>query len=661
MLPFGARGIAWNCNNMKRLKLLIIFFSVALSVPLAFFVVQTYRGLQQEEVATLRYFAETILDEMEQSLTALVQREEGRAIDEYNYYISPPGRTQGVMDRNRSPLSNLPQDNFILGYFQNNPDGSFQSPMVQSGKQVPADRGAVVNELKNANIVFNRKRVAVTDKIKPPAPKVLAEAKKKRSDGFAAKYLDMSRTQEPKAYLGQKEKRVEKITVSQALNIAEQEHAKPAKSPQPARLEGSRNRSLPIGGDQTAALPSLAKTRMPQESLQEEAEDFIQPPDAIKDMEDESFQVEVAPLQSVFLNDDQVFVFRRIMINNQIYRQGFILKTRAFLNHLATTYFMPQPMAHYTNLRLAVMDQGRETRMLEAGVSTNGPKFVLHRSFPSPFSFLNATLTCDQIPRSTGRQTLNIMLIVLAGIVLLGLFAIYQSVRTIVDLSERRSQFVSSVTHELKTPLTNIRMYIEMLEQGIARDQDREQEYFRILDSEGTRLSRLINNVLELSKLEKRQRQVDMQTGDFEEVIREVETVMHEKLKHEGFTLKTETVNIRPFRYDREIMIQVLINLIENSMKFGKTAAQRQITIRLDQDEKQVKVMVTDTGPGIPAHALKKVFDDFYRVENSLTRTTRGTGIGLALVKKFVTLMGGTVTAENNDGPGCTITISLPM
>ncbi|MGD8762195.1 MAG: HAMP domain-containing sensor histidine kinase [Desulfobacteraceae bacterium] len=646
---------------MKRLKLLIIFFSLALCVPLAFFVVQTYRGLEQEEVATLRYFAETILDEMEQSLTALVQREEGRAIDEYNYYISPPGRSQGVMDRDRSPLSNLPQDNFILGYFQNNPDGSFQSPMVQSGKQVPADRDALVNALKNANIVFNRKRVAVTDKIKPPAPKVLAETKKQRADGFAAKYLDMSRTQEPKAHLGQKEKRVEKITVSQALNIAKQENAKPAKSPQPARQEGSRSRSLTMGGDQTAALPSLAKTRMPQESLQEEAEDFIQPQAASKDMEDESFQVEVAPLQSVFLSDDQVFVFRRIMINNQIYRQGFILKTRAFLNHLATTYFMPQTMAHYTNLRLAVVDQGREKRMLEAGVSTNGPKFVLHRSFPSPFSFLNATLTCDQIPRSTGRQTLNIMLIVLAGIVLLGLFAIYQSARTIVDLSERRSQFVSSVTHELKTPLTNIRMYVEMLEQGIARDQDREQEYFRILDSEGARLSRLINNVLELSKLEKQQRQVDMQTGDFEEVIQEVETVMHEKLKHEGFTLKTETVNIRPFRYDREIMIQVLINLIENSMKFGKTAAQRQIAIRLDQDEKQVKVLVTDTGPGIPANALKKIFDDFYRVENSLTRTTRGTGIGLALVKKFVTLMGGTVIAENNDGPGCTITISLPV
>ena len=95
----------------------------------------------------------------------------------------------------------------------------------------------------------------------------------------------------------------------------------------------------------------------------------------------------------------------------------------------------------------------------------------------------------------------------------LGLFAIYQSARTIVVMSERRSQFVSSVTHELKTPLTNIQMYIEMLEQGIAATPEREQEYLTILHSESTRLSGLINNVLELAKLEKKQRNFHMQEG----------------------------------------------------------------------------------------------------------------------------------------------------
>ena len=348
------------------------------------------------------------------------------------------------------------------------------------------------------------------------------------------------------------------------------------------------------------------------------------------------------------------------MINRQIYRQGFVLGVDAFLEHLTRTYFLTQPLAQFTALKLSVVDQGREAKMLQTGVLSHHPDFILNRNFPSPFTFLKASLTCDRIPRSEGRKTLTVMLIVLAVIVLMGLFAIYRSVRAIVDLSERRSQFVSSVTHELKTPLTNIRMYIEMLEQGIAANPEREQEYFRILDSEGNRLSRLINNVLELSKLEKNQRLINLQSGTFEEVIAETRALMAEKIRQEGFTLNLMPGRLRPFEYDREVMIQVLINLIENSLKFGKSAAGRTITIRTAQEPEEVKIMVSDTGPGIPRHALKKIFDDFYRVDNSLTRTTRGTGIGLALVKKFVHLMGGTVSAADNEGDGCTITIRLP-
>jgi signal transduction histidine kinase len=337
------------------------------------------------------------------------------------------------------------------------------------------------------------------------------------------------------------------------------------------------------------------------------------------------------------------------------------LKLRAFLNHLAQNYFIAQPMAAYANLRLQVMDQGREIVRVQGGKSTRNPKFILNRTFPSPFAFLNATLRSDEVPRSTGRNTLMIMMVVLAAIFLIGLFAIYKSVRAIVDLSERRSQFVSSVTHELKTPLTNIRMYIEMLEQGIAKDTEREQEYFQIISSEGSRLSRLINNVLDLAKLEKKQRPLNLTRGTFEEVAAEVQTVMQAKLRQEGFTLKIVQEDIRPFKYDREAMIQVLINLIENSVKFCRSALKKEITIRIYQESSCVKIAVSDHGPGIPRHALKKVFDDFYRVDNSLARKTRGTGIGLALVKKFVKLIGGDVEAENNPGGGCTIAISLPI
>ena len=646
---------------MKKLKLLILIFILALCIPLAYFVLKTFHGLEQEEVATLSYFAETLFDEMEQMLAVLVQQEESRAIDEYNFLISPAGLPGDADEMRPSPLSQPSDTDFILGYFQNNPDGSFQSPLVEHGKGILPGRSNLVADLKEANRIFNRKRAIETDRIPPRRVEIVAPKKDRPKTGLADKYLDLSRSQRSRAYLGQKEKRVEQITVDQAANIAKQELA-PMRAGAPSAVESKDRQSYRIAPKQqlTGKITASQMSRS-FSAADEEAESAAVPAPAPVDDRKASYQVEVAPLQAVFLNDAQIFIFRRILIKNQIYRQGFVLQVNAFLNYLTQTYFLSQPMARFAALRLGVVDQGRETGALETGHVSADPEFVLNRSFPSPFNFLQATLTCWQIPRSDGRHTLMIMLMVLAVIVLLGLFAIYQSARTIVDLSERRSQFVSSVTHELKTPLTNIRMYIEMLEQGIATTPEREQEYYRILDSEGARLSRLINNVLELSKLEKKQRNIDMQTGTFEDVITAIRAVMGEKIRQEGFSLKTDLPAINPFRYDREVMIQVLINLIENSMKFGKSAPQREIHIRVRREGRNAIIKVSDTGPGIPRRDLKKVFDDFYRVENSLTQTTRGTGIGLALVKKFIRLMGGSVTAANNDGPGCTITITLPV
>jgi signal transduction histidine kinase len=647
---------------MKRLQILILIFCAALSVPLGYFVLSTYRGLEQEETATLNFFANTLFDEMERALEALVQMEEDRAIDEYNFYMSPPG---GGHAENRSPLSHLPAQDYILGYFQNNPDGSFQTPLTQAGKSVAADRKGAVAELERANRFFNLKRTADTDKIIVPSAPKMAEAEQKQQSGFAEKYLDLTRSKKPRARLGQDEKRFEKVTVAQAENVARQEVGETVRRPAPPVVSSAKSGPArgPVAEDSLMDSDKghAAKIYSSREAYPAASEAAAPGEAAAESRDQENFQVEVAPLQSVLVGADQMFIFRRIMIDRKIYRQGFILKLRAFLNHLAQNYFIAQPMADYANLRLQIMDQGREIVRVQGGRSTHNPKFILDRTFPSPFAFLNATLSSDEIPRSTGRNTLMIMMVVLAAIFLIGLFAIYKSVRAIVDLSERRSQFVSSVTHELKTPLTNIRMYIEMLEQGIAKDTEREQEYFQIINSEGSRLSRLINNVLDLAKLEKKQRSLNLTRGTFEEVAAEVQTVMQAKLRQEGFTLKIVQEDIRPFKYDREAMIQVLINLIENSIKFCRSALNKEITIRIYQEPNRVKIAVSDHGPGIPRHALKKIFDDFYRVDNALARKTRGTGIGLALVKKFVKLIGGDVTAENNPGGGCTITISLPI
>ncbi len=643
---------------MKRLKLLMIIFFIALSIPLAYFILRAYQSLEQEEIAELQYFATTLFDEMEAELGALILREEKRAVDEYNYYLSPNSVTD-ESEFNRSPLSRFSKETYILGYFQNNPDGSFQTPLIETEKAIPDDRQDVIAKLKNANTLLNLKRTTISEKLEVQSIGTSTQLKKNEISNIAEKYLDLSRLRKQQTRFEQEERQqVQQVTVDQVLRIAQEDQKQELIAGLQEETK-SPEQETPVDSRKQLASVSPVERDLPAETESSiEAEEFLQ--SAIS-TSTKNLQVEVGPMQSVLINDHEVLIFRRIVIENQIYRQGFIIIAKDFLNHLRDTYFSGQPMARFTHLRLEVTDQGRTTEIAQAGAPPEDPIFSLSRVFPRPFSFLQATLTCDQLPRSTSRGTLSIMMVLMGAIILSGLFAIYQNARTVVDLSERRALFVSSVTHELKTPLTNIRMYIEMLEQGIAYNREREQEYFKVLGSESRRLSWLINNVLEFSKLEKKQRHFDLQEGTFEEVIQEAQDIMQEKLRQEGFILNVERDKIRPFRYDREVMVQILINLIENSIKFGKASPVWEITLCLRSEANHIKISVSDTGPGIPRSALKKVFDDFYRGENELTRTTRGTGIGLALVKKFVTALGGTVEATNNKGPGCTVTISLPI
>jgi signal transduction histidine kinase len=646
---------------MKRLKILLFIFCLALSIPLTYFVLLTYRSLEQEEIAQLRFFGDTLFDEIEKTLAELILQEENRPVSEYFYL--PTVRPSDKRDLVPSPLSQLPQTDYILGYFQNNPDGSFQTPLIPSSPTATPHLADVVNQLENANQAFNLKRTSDPEHFEKAPPIRQEKAQQPKEVSLADNYLKLNRKGKTQERLGQKNKRVEQISPSQALSFERQDQVGRIAAPKPMAVSGENRPNLLAKKDEMQQKPfAYRQDEGLKQSIQErEANEAKTAASDLLDRDNDRLTVEIDPMQSVFIDEYRIFIFRRMMIGNRIYRQGFIVLANEFLNHLANVYFMAQPMARFTHLSLHVKGRGSKAVFVEAGALAEHPKFFLARTFPRPFSFLRGTLTCEHIPRSAGRRTLTIMLTVLAAIVLLGLFAIYHSVHTIVDLSERRSRFVSSVTHELKTPLTNIRMYIEMLEQGIATTPEREQEYFSILDSESARLARLINNVLEFSKLEKKALRLDLRSGIFTDVIDAVKNVMGEKLRQEGFRLHVVCEKMKPFRYDREVMIQVLINLMENSMKFSRTSPEKEITLRVRREKERVIISVADKGPGIPRHALKKIFDDFYRVDSTMINPTRGTGIGLAFVRKFIAAAGGTVAAANNDGFGCTITIALPF
>lgn len=604
---------------MKSLRRLILIFAVGLALPLGYLGVQAYRSLEAEEAATFGFFAETLFDAMQAAAADLIRREEARPVDAYG---GPAA----------AALAGLPAEGYLRGYFQNDPDGSFQTPHRADGPAAPRELRELRAELEAANRVFNRKRAEGTDRLRPEAAEAPREDKAGEPPRFAEKYLDLSRSQRAKSALGEKDSRLQSVTPEQAFHLSRIEK-KPAPAAGASEREGAKAQA-PAAADRAAEVDGPAAGA--------------------------GLQAEVAPFQAVFIDDGRVFVFRRIMIDGRIYRQGFVLQIDLFLEHLAAAHFRPQPMAGFAHLRLRALEQGRELRAVQAGAAAGRPRISLARRFPAPFGFVRAELSCERVPPSAGRGTLNLALAALAGVVVLGLLAIYHSTRKVVDFSERQSRFVSAVTHELKTPLTNIRMYIEMLEQGMARDPEREQEYFRILQSEGARLTRLIANVLELAKLEKKHRRPDRQKGGFAEVLADVEALMQGALQQAGFRLEIENALTGAFEYDREVMVQVLINLIENSLKFGRSSPAKTITLRLREAGDRVRIEVADTGPGIPAADLEKIFDDFYRAGDAVAAEAGGTGIGLALVRRFVGLLGGRVSAANNPGAGCTIRIELP-
>ena len=260
------------------------------------------------------------------------------------------------------------------------------------------------------------------------------------------------------------------------------------------------------------------------------------------------------------------------------------------------------------------------------------------------------------MPAGPGHQTANWLAVLLALLFLGGLLGIYRLTSTQIELSQKKGDFVAAVSHELKSPLTAIRMYGEILLEGWA-DEEKRETYYRHIHDESERLSRLIQNVLTLSQLEKSEWQSNLTELDLLVFVREVVEKLEAQVKDAGFGIRVVTEgdpgNVRA---DRDALIQILINLIDNAIKFARNSEKREIVLKVSQAGDEISLSVRDFGPGVPRHKLKKIFERFYRVDDEMTRTTRGTGIGLALVKMLADSMGAQADVRNRD-PGAEFSI----
>ncbi|MHC4927854.1 MAG: sensor histidine kinase, partial [Planctomycetota bacterium] len=228
-----------------------------------------------------------------------------------------------------------------------------------------------------------------------------------------------------------------------------------------------------------------------------------------------------------------------------------------------------------------------------------------------------------------------------------------------VQLSRKKDDFISAVSHELRTPLTSIRMYTEMLEKDWVKTDDKRREYYSTMRQESERLSRLIENVLDFSRIQRGKKHFEFTMGDVNECIGEVVEMMRPYAERAGFHLLTSFEELDSFAFDRDAVVQIVINLLDNALKYAKDAGDKHILIRTGRQRDYVVIEVEDRGPGIPRSQQKKIFEAFYRCADESTRQATGTGLGLALVKRFAEAHHGFVEILNAKPTGALFRVGL--
>ncbi len=263
----------------------------------------------------------------------------------------------------------------------------------------------------------------------------------------------------------------------------------------------------------------------------------------------------------------------------------------------------------------------------------------------------------------SSRYFMLLLVLFLCMLIFTGITAVYRYSSSRLKNVQQRVGFVTNVSHELKTPLTSIRMYSEMMSEGFQKDPEKIKKYSGYIASESQRLTRLINNVLDFAKLEKGTKRFNPEICDINEIIRSIIPAFEEDCGRNGFKLDISLSRSPLYvNCDREGIIQVFINLFSNAFKYS--VSEKYIKISSEAENSRVSVSIEDRGKGIHRKHRKKIFRDFYRIDTSITSDSKGTGLGLAIAKKIMKQHGGDLVfsqASRDDyRKGSIFTLLLP-
>ena len=267
----------------------------------------------------------------------------------------------------------------------------------------------------------------------------------------------------------------------------------------------------------------------------------------------------------------------------------------------------------------------------------------------------SANFSSGYIAVSTVMVTILIIAVLVGGTLLL------REARREASEAARKTGFVSNVSHELKTPLTTIRMYAELLGEGRVRDESKQRNYLATIIGESQRLTRLVNNVLDFSRLEQGRKQYHPTDVALSPIIDAVMNAQKPRLEEAGFSVGSSfpAGPVVRVHADRDALEQVLLNLIDNAMKYA--ASGRWIGIRLSTDAHFAYLSVSDHGPGVPPEHQERIFDTFHRVDDSITASQPGAGLGLSIARRLLRDQEGDLVYRDNQPNGSTFVAKLPL
>jgi len=250
------------------------------------------------------------------------------------------------------------------------------------------------------------------------------------------------------------------------------------------------------------------------------------------------------------------------------------------------------------------------------------------------------------------------MLAVLVALLGFGGYVVLRTVRAELAVAQVKSDFVSTVSHEFRTPLASINQLGEMLRDGRVEDDDRRQEYYEMIVTESQRLRRLVENVLDFARMEEGRKQYRFEAVDSAGWLREVAGDFQAQVAPRGFAVETDIPSdLPPIVVDRENLATAVTNLLDNAVKYS--AASRTVRLEAQAHAEGISIAVRDRGIGIGEEDRPRIFDKFYRGGGELSREVKGVGLGLNLVHHIVSAHGGTIDVESQQGEGSTFTIRL--